>query len=331
MLSVLLLASLAVGQTPSNDLLGPPLDNLLIARVPAPLLIGDDYPDPFDKEHRSGPRPRVRIPQRLPADLESLWPESVERISGLRSYVPMTFSQRLSLEGKNFTNRLWPIDKDDRPPVGPSVVNPNRIFPYAVSGGLHDSTGWVSIKAAKIPGVVDVWTEEVSVPLTSTKIPKQRWQFPDGTVFVDMLAKDGVCFELRTSSKKGGKWKQEAIYRDLEAAPEKFHGAGRACVSCHKDAGASLNYGITVRGDDSVFSWSPYDESGSFRYRNDVQLRDVGVPSALSSPSRTAPAAASVSPLAFAVSSPVASVSAPLRMTTFAPMMSSRRAVACST
>lgn len=325
MLSVFLLASLAVGQT-SNDLLGPAPDNLLIARLPAPLLLGEE--DPFAVDLR---RPPTNRRTRLPDDLEALWPDSVERIPGLRSYVPMTFSQRLSLEGTNFTNRLWPIDKDDRPPVGPAVVNPNRIFPYAVSGGLHDSTGWVSIKAAKIPGVVDVWTEEVPVPLTSAKIPKQRWQFPDGTVFVDMLAKDGVCFELRTSTKTGGKWKQEAIYRDLEAAPEKFHGAGRSCVSCHKDAGASLNYGITVRGDDRVFSWSPYDESGSFRYRGDVQLRDVGIPSAFSSPSRTVPVAVNVSPLTFAVSSPLVSVSAPVRTFSSAPMMSFRRAVACST
>jgi thiol-disulfide isomerase/thioredoxin len=277
MLSFLAAAAMCMGVPPaaSNDLL-----TAGVTERPGNIL-GPLAP-PADGVHHNllGPlSPRITVPPvpaprseaaTLPAELESLWPAGVERLAGLQMYPVAQHSQRLAIENGRSSDRWYRRDQDDLVPGTGIQANPNRTFPYAVSGGLHNSTGWESIKAARIPGPVSIWTEAVPVPMSSTPLPKFRWAFPTGTVFVDMLAKDGRCFELRTATKgDDGRWKREFVHRDLDAAPEGYHGAGMACASCHKDAGASQQYGITVRGDDSVFSWTPFVD-GTFQRRSDV-------------------------------------------------------------
>jgi thiol-disulfide isomerase/thioredoxin len=253
-----LAAALLLAQTPptTHDLLAYHADVGRHALLDwAPLGSATDAPP------RVRPAAKIEIPElpprvRLPRRLEALWPADVPKIDGLRLYTPTGYTQRLALKNGMATDSWFTLTQDDN---DPPTVNPNRTFPYAVSGGLHNSTGWTSLKAAMIPGEVEVFRETAPVPKVSQPLPRYSWRFPAGTVFVDMLSKDGKCFELRTNTKgEDGKWKREMLYRDLDAAPENFHGAGRSCASCHKDAGASLDYGITVRGADGVFSWSPF-------------------------------------------------------------------------
>lgn len=271
------LVSLFLAAPPaSNNLLGP-----VASASGRHFLLGELAPmDPFDAAHAARAlvelplhRPR-RLPlgPEMPIHLAMLWPAEVEKLEGLKLFTPTKYTQRLAITDNRSTNFLYRIDQDDVFVNSPTTVNPNRVFPYATPGGLHNSTGWQAMRAARIPGPVRIWTEGVPVPGTSTPLPKVRWSFPAGTVFVDMLYKDGKCFELRTATKgDDGKWDHKPLYRDLDAAPANFHGAGMACASCHKDAGASLNYGITVRGDDRVFSWTPFMD-GTFQRRSDVEF-----------------------------------------------------------
>lgn len=250
--------------------------------------------DPFSLPSRRAQRMPSDV---LPMDLASLWPKGVDVIEGLRFYPLAHHSQKLTVINNRSHDEWYPTNKDDFVTDGPvrgTRVNPNRVFPYAVSGGLHNSTGWLSTKAAKIPGTVHIWSEGVPVPGTSTPLPKARWAFPSGTVFVDMLSKDGKCFELRTATKDDeGKWKREFIFRDMEAAPSNFHGAGRSCVSCHKDAGATQQYGVSVRGDDGVFTWTPF-EDGTFTRRPDVDFQS-GKPGIKAAVAQQAPVMSMVS------------------------------------
>jgi hypothetical protein len=314
MLNILLAVAFLPAQTPSHALLG----SLSPDTARHSLLDLYEPPGPFDDGLKAASRAR-RLPQRsdLPLPLALLWPADVDPINGLKLYQPTRYSQSLTVQGGRSSTTWHKTNFDLTAPDGKTLTNPNRIFPYSVPGGLHNSTGWMSMRAAKIPGPVERWVESTSVPLARTPLPKVRWRYPPGTVFVDMLYKDGVCFELRTATKKeDGKWDHEAVYRDHDAAPGTFHGAGMACASCHKDAGQSQGYGVTVRGDDFVFSYNPFIE-GSFQVRDDVET--VERPSAL----RAAP----VSMPAPVITAPPPA--APVFRVAQAPMM--RRAQACST
>lgn len=273
MLSALLITASLAAATPDHDLIG-----LVRLDTQRNELLGPvGPPDPFDAGQQADravekPSPRARrMPKgpEMPIHLQMLWPKEVEPIEGLSLFTPTKFSQKLTVANGRSSNTWHSITTDDVN-GGMMTTNPNRTFPYAVPGGLHNSTGWHSLRAARIPGSVTLWTEGVSVPGSQTPLPKTRWAFPSGTVFVDMLYKDGKCFELRTGTKgDDGKWKHEPLYRDLDAAPKNFHGAGMACATCHKDAGQSQNYGVTIRGDDHCFSWTPFVD-GTRELRPDV-------------------------------------------------------------
>ena len=196
----------------------------------------------------------------LPPDqqkaIKAVWPESVDEPAGLRFYNSTWYSQRLAVTNGVPTNQLYQLNRDDVWGNAPTSLNPNRQFPYRVPGGLHDLSGWQSFVAVAFPigKHIEVWDEMVPVAQGVPQL-KRRWGFPSGTVFVDVLTSQGKAFEIRQRKKKLGVWDSSVIYRDHVAAPRGYRGAGKACVDCHKSAGASEQYGITVRGDDQTFSF----------------------------------------------------------------------------
>lgn len=190
-------------------------------------------------------------------DLDKLWPVEVPKPAGLKTYTPAAHSQRLVILNGQPHNHWWPIDRDHPFANAAPELNPNRIFPWRVPGGLDHAAGWVSIKAASIPSAVKSWQEQVAVPAARLPLPKRRWAFPEGTVFVELLAQGGRLFELRSRTKTADGWLSRVEFEDKSARPAYYHGAGFACSRCHAHAGASLQYGITVRGDDETFSWVP--------------------------------------------------------------------------
>ena len=122
-----------------------------------------------------------------------------------------------------------------------------------------------------LPGPVQVWQERTQT-VAGGLLPKWRWRFPVGTVFVDVLTSDGKVFEVRQREKKSDGWASSTLYRSERYKPVGYKGPGKACAECHDKAGASLQYGITVRGDDGVFSWSPFVE-GKIDVEESLTLR----------------------------------------------------------
>ena len=137
-----------------------------------------------------------------------------------------------------------------------------------VSGGFAGLSGWRSEKRILLPkgGKIAVWSEDTDVRAFSL-VPRVRWQFPLGTVTYDILSTDkGVC-EVRSRTKTEDGWMSKVLLRNEDAAPNGYHGAGRACASCHDRAGGLAGtrsiYLHAIWGDDGVFSWRPYDASGN--------------------------------------------------------------------
>ena len=219
-----------------------------------------------EREARRQPSPfRDELPSKTAdaeqARLVSLWPDSLPWIDGLAAYKPTQHTQRLAITDGAATNNWYRLDQDEawtneRPE---NKVNPNRIFPWAVPGGLHYSTGWQSVRGIRLPSQIRVWNQRVPVA-NSSPLPKWCWEFPDGTAVVDLLAKDGKAFEVRVRQKANGQWTNHVVHADKEQRPRWFHGAGRDCQECHAHAGTSQQYGITVRGSDEVFSYNPLIE-----------------------------------------------------------------------
>lgn len=193
---------------------------------------------------------------REPTRLEQLWPADVEMPEGLQEYQPFMYSQRL-VENNNLPLNHWQhIHRDFPFANGPAERNPN-LREWAAPGGLQGLTGWQSIKAAYVPTQPYVFTTMVRPPNAGISIRKTGWQFPAGTVFAELLLHDGKVFELRTARKQAEGWLRRIEHQDMSHAPVGYKGPGKACASCHDRAGASEQYGITVRGDDGVFSWAP--------------------------------------------------------------------------
>ncbi len=181
--------------------------------------------------------------------LAALWPASVPMPSGMRFYAKTRYTQRIAVTNDRESNFPYRLDQDDHWSNAPSAPNPNRLFPWAVSGGLHESTGWESHAAVYLPPgkKILVWRQRVPVP-SSNPLRKICWEYPEGTVFADLLVADGECFTLRLREKLAGGWRSRVA------------GARKACAECHDHAGSSLQYGIVLRGDDGAFSASPFLE-----------------------------------------------------------------------
>ena len=192
--------------------------------------------------------------------------------AGLRSsllpseFVPYTrtnYSQSLAVVNNREDNRLFKLVQDDTG-INFHRENPNRLEPWAVPGGLHGLSGWRSRLFVALPpgGIIKVWRERVPV-VNSHPLPKVRWSFPDGTRFADVLEnQDGQPFEVRIREKSNGEWHSKVMLLG-EAAPSGYTGTDRRCVECHKHAGRNMQYGVSLRGDDGNFSFSPLVE-GTF-------------------------------------------------------------------
>jgi hypothetical protein len=193
---------------------------------------------------------------------KSIWPANVHMPPSIRFYRPTNYTQRLAVTNGQETNHVYRLDQDDVWTNAPPALNPNRLFPWAVPGGLHEVRGWGNRVGIAIPDgkKVQIWRERVEVPLSSRPLSKFRWSFPDGTVLADMLFTREAVFELRLREKVQGKWKSTVPFRDLDAAPKGYTGPGKRCAECHDQAGSQLQYGIGLRGSDGAFSPSPLVE-----------------------------------------------------------------------
>jgi len=174
----------------------------------------------------------------------------------MRFYRKARLVQRLSILNGRDHNELVDVGQDD---TLFNRVNPNRIFPWAVSGGMHDLTGWRSDVAVYLPGPVETFTRRVEAGARRA-LPRTSWAFPDGTVFADVLSTDKGVFEIRTRTKRDGNWSNKVAYRNAEHVPAGYTGARKACNECHDHAGENLHYGTAIRGDDETFSWSPLEK-----------------------------------------------------------------------
>jgi hypothetical protein len=193
---------------------------------------------------------------------KNVWPASVEMPANMRFYRPTNYTQRLATTGGRETNFLYRLDQDDFWTNAPPALNPNRLFPWAVAGGLHEAGGWGSRVGIAIPEgkKLKAWQERVDVPLSARPLPKVLWSFPDGTVLADLLFTRDAVFELRLREKVNGKWRSSVPFRDLEVAPKGYTGPGKRCAECHDQAGSQLQYGIGLRGSDGAFTPSPLVE-----------------------------------------------------------------------
>lgn len=213
---------------------------------------------PFQDQPRQALQRIATTDGKLQERLVSLWPKDVEMPAGLVAYHPTRKSQRMAITNGVDTNQIYDKDQDDHWTNAPTAFNPNRQFPWAVPGGLDNSNGWESIIAVALPSAPAVYEGRVEAGARHP-LPKTRWSFAEGTKFVDLLAYKGKTFELRTRTKVNGQWVSRKEHEDKTARPEGYVGLSKSCVECHQGAGGQLQYGISVRGDDGVFSWSPWD------------------------------------------------------------------------
>ena len=198
------------------------------------------------------------VSQSEQAAFRKLWPDDVQFPVGMWAYKPTEHSQRIAVTNGAPSNSLYHKNRDDVWANAPASINPNHIFPWAVPGGLERSKGWQHFTAIALPSMV--YTRSASVPIKNGgNLPGKVWSFPDGTVTADLLTHNGKAFELRTREKVGGAWLSRVPFRELASAPAGYTGPGKRCSECHDHAGTSLQYGITLRGKDTVFSFSPFD------------------------------------------------------------------------
>ena len=191
------------------------------------------------------------------ARLEKLWPGEFEE--GWKFYKPTKYSQRVAVTNGRPTIVMYHKNQDDHWTNAASAFNPNRDFPWAVSGGLHESTGWTSHTAIWFP---DGGKLHLSRELVASRFDGREryvWNYPIGTKFADLLVYDGRCFELRVREKKESGWTASTVYRG-GTKPVGYTGPRKSCSECHNRAGEAIQYGITVRGSDTVFSFSPFKE-----------------------------------------------------------------------
>jgi hypothetical protein len=153
-------------------------------------------------------------------------------------------------------------------------------FKFTLSGGMDaiDRSRWKSVKGLAVPegSRISVWKEPTDVRAFSL-VPRWRWRFPVGTVAVDSLMSGGKLFELRLQSRTEDGWDSHVL-KSPENAPAGYHGAGKACISCHQTTGQVMDvpgqiYRRVRWGDDFIFSWRPWKENGQLDYRWPLELK----------------------------------------------------------
>src|SRR5713101_7162531 len=82
---------------------------------------------------------------------KAIWPANVAMPPSIRFYRPTNFTQRLAITGGQDTNHVYRLDQDDVWTNAPPALNPNRLFPWAVPGGLHEVSGWGNRVGIAIP------------------------------------------------------------------------------------------------------------------------------------------------------------------------------------
>jgi hypothetical protein len=194
--------------------------------------------------------------QSVALPIEAAWPKGVAMPEGLKFYQKTKLTQNLSITNGMDSLLFYSLDRDDVFTNAPTRVNPNRIFPWAVSGGLHEAHGWTSKTAVSFPSAKPIiyWKERIDAGAVR-RLPKYNWEYPVGTVFADLLFSEGRLFELRTLTKEAQGWKTRVPFAAADLAPKGYGGPGKACSACHDHAGGWLEYGSLIRGGDNIFSF----------------------------------------------------------------------------
>ena len=157
-------------------------------------------------------------------------------------------------ERTQWTQSLFVLDGRDT-----RWIEPRSAVKWRVPGGLEGLRGWRSKLGVILPGKIVVNDRRVFVAFAPRMLPRRGWLFPDGTLFLDALYKDGELFEVRQREKVNGKWRYSVPFRDLDLAPVGYRGPGKPCQECHSRVGASEVYGPLNPGDDETFS---FDDDG---------------------------------------------------------------------
>ena len=191
--------------------------------------------------------------------LHALMPKNVS-LPDLRFYRRTNHSQRIAVTNDMPTIQWYRLDQHDHWGNAPTSFNPNTTKPHwAAPGGLANVDGWESHVAAYLPESPMVWKQPLPIA-NGGMIPGYVWSYPVGTMFADLLTHEGKVFELRIREKNANGWDSYVAYKDTSNAPNGYHGAGKRCVECHASGpGSSEQYGIVLRGCDTVFSFSPFD------------------------------------------------------------------------
>lgn len=142
---------------------------------------------------------------------------------GLRFYALPKVSQRLSTVNDVDVFGIYPhtyrVD---------GQLNVNEQYPWVTPSGLHWSppAQWRAVKAVYFPGAVDVYRARRGVLNSFGHRQPQSyigWQFPDGTVFAELLIRRHEGrewpFELRVREKRDGAW-EGTTYRPFATEDE---------------------------------------------------------------------------------------------------------------
>ena len=213
-----------------------------------------------------------------PSYILKLWPASVKFPDGLRLYRPVEYTQRSVVLNSQPNLTPYHFTEDDG-----SIVNPNRQFPYVTPGGIHEASDWKSVFGILIPEgeSISVWTDYY--PQITNSRPVQRWSYPVGTVAADLLVRrsTGEPFELRMLKKTEEGWRASVPWQ-ANNLPPGYQKSDRKCLTCHQDAGDATRYGLTVRGNDFLFSPPILTDGTVDLDRENWSIRDA--PSAPSAP-----------------------------------------------
>lgn len=195
------------------------------------------------------------------AKVKEMWPKGLPVPEGIKFYWQTKLSQRIAVTDNRASNAWYHEDRDDVFTNAPTSFNPNKHDPrWAAPGGLLGVSDWESYTAATFPDQLRVWKQPVPIANGGIIDGAILWEYPPGTTFADLLVSKGKPFELRYREKKAdGQWDSYVAWKDVQARPDGYFGAGQKCSTCHNLAGASEQYGITVRGKDTVFSFLPFD------------------------------------------------------------------------
>ncbi len=207
------------------------------------------------------------LPESEQRRLAALWPGLPE---GARFFRATQFTQYAAHNNSPFV-MAWSKNHDHPFYMQAPALNPNRMFPYRVPGGLDHVPGheWSSNFWALIPKGerIVVWEEQARVSNAPYGwLPQKRKSFPDGTKFGDLLLnKYGEPFEGRVRTKEPDgdfPWASRLAFSHEENKPPGYVGhlqSGRSCAGCHDNRELPV-YFINVRRDDGAFSASCFKE-----------------------------------------------------------------------